>query len=172
VNALRHELEEVRKLDKMDRQIMKLLQQDSRIPLQTIAKRLGIPKSTVHYRIGRLEREKIIEGYYVKLNAARLGYDYLAVIMVRAKYGPHYHQKVGLRLSQVPGVWGVYYILGDFDFIVLVRAIDREDYMKKLEQISSMSDIERTSTQVVSRIIKEDPRFDTDSPLKMEKHTE
>lgn len=148
---------------------MKLLQQDTRIPLQTIAKRLGIPKSTVHYRINRLEREKIIEGYYAKLNAAKLGYDYLAVVLVRAKYGPHYHQKVGIRLSQVPGVWAVYYVLGDFDFIVLVRAIDREDYMQKLEQISSMSDIERTSTQVVARIIKEDPRFDTDSSLRKEK---
>ena len=169
MNTLSRDLREVRKLDKTDRQIMKLVQQDSRIPLQTIAKRLGIPKSTVHYRISRLEREKIIEGYYAKLNAAKLGYDYLAVVLVRAKYGPHYHQKVGIRLSQVPGVWAVYYVLGDFDFIVLVRAIDREDYMQKLEQISGMSDIERTSTQVVARIIKEDPRFDTDSSSMREK---
>jgi DNA-binding Lrp family transcriptional regulator len=66
-----------------------------------------------------------------------------------------------MKLAQISGVWGVYYILGDFDFIVLIRAIDRDDYMKKLEHLSNMSDIERTSTQVVARIVKEDPRIDT-----------
>ncbi|MGD0176144.1 MAG: Lrp/AsnC family transcriptional regulator [Candidatus Bathyarchaeia archaeon] len=152
---------EVAKLDKIDRTLLKILQKDSRVPLQVIAKRLGIPKSTVHYRISRLEREKVIEGYYAKLNPARLGYDYLAVVLVRAKYGPRYHQKVGLRLSKIPGVWAVYYVLGDVDFIVLIRALDRDDYMQKLERLSNMSDIERTSTQVVARILKEDPRMET-----------
>ena len=148
-------------MDKIDRTLLKILQKDSRVPLQVIAKRLGIPKSTVHYRISRLEREKVIEGYYAKLNPARLGYDYLAVVLVRAKYGPRYHQKVGLRLSKIPGVWAVYYVLGDLDFIVLIRALDRDDYIKKLERLSNMSDIERTSTQVVAKILKEDPRMET-----------
>ena len=147
-------------MDKTDRWLLKIIQQDSRIPLQTIARKLGVPKSTVHYRIGRLEREKIIEGYYAKLNAGRLGYDYLAIVLVRAKYGPRYHKKVGMKLSKLPGAWAVYYVLGDYDFIVLMRATNREDYMQKLERLSSMPDIERTSTQVVGRVVKEDPRVD------------
>lgn len=141
---------------------MKFLQQDSRTSLQVIAKKLGIPKSTVHYRIGRLEREKIIQGYYARLNGSKLGYDYLCVILVTAKYGPMYAQKIGVRLAAVPGVWSVYHVLGPYDFVVLIRAADREDYMEKIEQISAMRDIERTNTQVVGRVIKEDPRFDTD----------
>lgn len=147
-------------MDKTDKLLLRIIQDDSRIPLQKIARRLGIPKSTVHYRIGRLERENIIEGYYAKLNAGRLGYDYLAVVLVRAKYGPQYHKKVGSKLSKIPGVWAIYYVLGDWDFIVLIRAINREDYMRKLERFSNMTDIERTSTQVVARVVKEDPRID------------
>jgi DNA-binding Lrp family transcriptional regulator len=148
-------------LDNTDKLLLRIIQQDSRISLQKIARRLGVPKSTVHYRIGRLERENIIEGYYAKLNAGRLGYDYLAVVLVRAKYGPQYHKKVGLRLSRIPGVWAIYYVLGDWDFIVLIRAINRDDYMRKLERLSNMTDIERTSTQVVARVVKEDPRIDS-----------
>jgi DNA-binding Lrp family transcriptional regulator len=148
-------------LDKTDRQLLRIVQEDSRVPLQKIARRLGIPKSTVHYRIGRLEREGIIEGYYAKLNASSLGYDYLAVVLVRAKYGPRYHKKVGLQLSKLPGVSAVYYVLGDYDFIVLIRAINRDDYMRKLERLSNMKDIERTSTQVVGKVVKEDPTIDT-----------
>jgi DNA-binding Lrp family transcriptional regulator len=148
------------RMDRTDEKLLRIIQKDSRIPLQKTASKLGVPKSTVHYRIERLEREKIIEGYYAKLNAGKLGYDYLAVVLVRAKYGPQYHKRVGLKLSKIPGVWAVYYVLGDYDFIVLMRAINREDYMEKLEHLSSMTDIERTSTQVVGRVVKEDPRID------------
>jgi len=151
----------VTSLDKTDRTILRIIQQDSRIPLQTIARKLGVPKSTLHYRIGRLERERIIQGYHAKLNPSELGYDYLAIVFVRAKYGPRYHEKVGLKLSKLPGAWAVYYMLGDYDFIVLIRATNREDYMRKLERLSGMPDIERTSTQVVGRVVKEDPRVDT-----------
>lgn len=147
-------------LDKTDRYVLRILQQDCRIPLHQIAKKLRIPKSTIHYRIRRLERDGVIQGYYTKLSASSLGNDYLAIILVRAKYGPGYHEKVGRRLAQIPGVWAVYYVLGEIDFIVLIRAADREDYMQKLERISSMRDIERTNTQAVAKVVKEDPRVD------------
>jgi DNA-binding Lrp family transcriptional regulator len=149
------------RLDKTDRVLLRMLQQDSRVPLQRIATKLRVPKSTVHYRIRRLERENLIQGYYAKLDASKLGYDYLAVVLVRAKYGPQYHKKVGVKLARVPGVWAVYYVLGDFDFIILIRALDRDDYMRKLEMVSSMDGIERTSTQIVARVVREDPKVDT-----------
>jgi len=147
-------------LDQTDRSLLSTLQRDCRIPLQEVAKKLGVPKSTVHYRIKKLEQEGVIEGYHARVNAAQLGYDYLAVVLVRAKYGPKYHEKVGRKLAKTPGVWAVYYVLGEIDFIVLIRARDRDDYMQKLEQISGMTDIERTSTQVVAKVVKEDPRVE------------
>jgi len=101
----------------------------------------------------------VIERYSAKVNAAKLGKDYLAVDLVRAKYGPHYHQRIGKRIAAIPGVWAVYYVLGDNDFVLLIRADDREDYMRTVEKISSMPDVERSSTQVVAKVIKEDPRI-------------
>ncbi len=151
---------EGRTFDKIDRTILEVLQRDCRTPLHRIARGLGVPKSTVHYRLRRLEQEGIVEGYYAKVNSARLGSDYLAVVLVRAKYGPGYHEKVGHKLARIPGVWVVYYVLGDIDFIILIRANNRADYMRKLERISSMRDIERTSTQVVAKVVKEDPRVE------------
>jgi Lrp/AsnC family leucine-responsive transcriptional regulator len=149
-----------KKLDTIDRTILLALQKDCRISLHKIARKLGVPKSTVHYRVRRLEEGGVIEGYYARLSPARLGNDYLAVVLVRAKYGPGYHKKVGHKLATIPGVWAVYYVLGDIDFVILIRAVDRADYMRKLELISSMKDIERTSTQVVADIVKEEPRVE------------
>lgn len=146
-------------IDKIDLRILGALQDDCRARLESIAKELGIPKSTVHYRIRRLEETGVIERYSAKVNAAKLGKDYLAVDLVRAKYGPHYHQRIGKRIAAIPGVWAVYYVLGDNDFVLLIRADDREDYMRTVEKISSMPDVERSSTQVVAKVIKEDPRI-------------
>jgi len=137
---------------------LRLLQQDCRVPLDVLAKKIGVPKSTLHYRIKRLEKEGVIGGYYAKVDPLKLGYDYVAVVLVKARYGPNYHEKLGKKIAKISGVWGVYYVLGEYDFIVLIRAKDREDYMNKLELMSSMPDIERTNTQVAAKVLVEDPR--------------
>jgi DNA-binding Lrp family transcriptional regulator len=145
-------------LDETDIGILKILQGNCRIRRGDIAKKLGLPTSTVSYRIKRMEADKIIQGYYAKINATKLGKDYTNIILVRAKFGAGYHEKVGNMLSQIPGVWGVYFILGDNDFVILCTSDDREDFMRKLERIYNMPEIERTSTTVVMKTIKEDPR--------------
>jgi len=147
-------------LDNVDISILKLLQKDCRISLDQISKTLNVPKSTVHYRIKKLEKYGIIEGYYAKVNPAKLGKEYITITLVRAKYGPGYHKKVGEKLAKLPGVWGVYFVLGETDFVVLTRSNSREDFLKVLEQMINSKEIERTSTMAVIEIIKEDPRIE------------
>ena len=153
-------------LDKIDIGILEVLQKDSRTPLGQIANQLGVPKSTVHYRIKKLEAEKIIKGCYAKVDATKLGKDYTTITFVRAKYGPSYHEKVGKMLAQIPGVCAVYFILGDNDFVVLTVSDNREDFMGKLEKMYDMQEIERTSTVVVVKTIKEDPRIELKSSMR------
>jgi DNA-binding Lrp family transcriptional regulator len=148
------------KMDKVDYAILNILQEDCRTSLEEIARRVKIPKSTVYYRVKKLEERGVIEGYYAKINAAKLGKEYIAVILVRAKYGPGYHGRVGKKIAEIPGVWAVYFVLGDIDFVVMVRADGREDYMRILNTLMNMEEIERTSTQIVAEIIKEDPRVE------------
>ncbi len=148
------------KLSRRDIEILKLLQKDCRMPLDEIAKRLNMSKSTVHYRIKRMEEAGIIEGYYAKVNPAKVGKEYITVTLVRAKYGPGYHEKVGKKLASIRGVWAVYFVLGEIDFIVLARANSRDDVLRIINEFMQMEEIERTSTQVVVKVIKEDPSVD------------
>lgn len=147
-------------LDDIDIEILKVLQTDCRVTLDQMSKILKVPKSTLHYRIKRLEKQGVIEGYYAKVNPAKLGKEYITITLVRAKYGPGYHKRVGEKLAKFPGVWGVYFVLGDTDFVVLTRANSREDFMKVLEQMINSKEIERTSTMAVIEIVKEDPRIE------------
>jgi Lrp/AsnC family leucine-responsive transcriptional regulator len=147
-------------LDELDLEILAELQKDCRTPLQDIARRVGHPPSTVHYRVKRLEKEGIIDGYYAKVNPEKIGMDYITVIRIFARYAPEYYDTVGKELEKVPGVWAVYYSLGDQDFFILTRSEDRNDFMTTLNAIMSIKGVERTKTQVIARVIKEDPRID------------
>lgn len=66
---------------------------------------------------------------------------------------------MGKTLAKLPGVTAVYFLFGEIDFLVVVRSRDSQDLFVKLEKIYSMSEIERSSTVIVAKTIKDDPRL-------------
>ncbi|MGQ4911625.1 MAG: Lrp/AsnC family transcriptional regulator [Candidatus Thorarchaeota archaeon] len=147
------------KVDDLDLAILRELQTDCRTPLQDIATKVKAPTSTVHYRVKRLEREGVIDGYYAHINPESIDLDYITLIRVMAAYGPKYYERIGNQLKDIPGVWAVYYSLGEQDFFVLTRSRDRTDFMETLDKVMGTRGVERTATQVIAKVIKEDPRL-------------
>lgn len=147
-------------LDDVDQRIIDELQRDCRIPIGRLSKKIGIPKSTIQYRIKRLETAGIIEGYHAQVDFEKIGKDYTTITFVRTKYGKNSYEKVGTILSQIPGVSGVYFVLGEIDFVVLCRSNDREDFMGKLDVLLGVEEIERTNTMVVMKTIREGSKID------------
>lgn len=150
-------------LDDVDKKILDILQKDCQTSLSDIAVGLEIPKSTVHYRIKRLVVEKIISGYHAKVNFSKLGDDFQAIIQIRAKYSKDYVKEVGEMLSKIPGIWAVYNVLGEYDFVVMMRAVNREELMNQIEKMRESGQLERTNTTVIARIIKEGERLFSES---------
>lgn len=146
-------------LDETDKQIIAILQEDCRESLAKMALKLGISKSKLHYRVKRLEETGIIEGYHAKINVSKMGYDLLVATNVRAKFAPSYHDKIGHQLKEIPGVTAVYFIYGESDFIILIRGKNREDLFERIQQLYKIEGIERVTTNVITEIYKEDPRF-------------
>jgi Lrp/AsnC family transcriptional regulator, leucine-responsive regulatory protein len=143
-------------LDEIDKHILRILQADARSTREQIAKKLKVSKSAVHYRVKKLERSGVIEGYHAKLNATKIGKGYEAITLVRAKFSPNYHDKLGERLASLPGVWAVYFTFGESDFIILTRGVDREDLLSAIENLTKIRGIDRTTSQLVVKTIKED----------------
>ena len=143
-------------LDSLDWKILKLLHADCRISLDKLAAKLQASRSTVHYRIRRLESEGVIRGYRAHIDSTKLGKDYYTCTWIRAKYGPKYYKRVGEKLVQIAGVCGIYFVLGTQDLLVFARSNNREDFLQKLDQIASIPGVERTETQVIALVLKED----------------
>jgi DNA-binding Lrp family transcriptional regulator len=147
---------EIKTLDEADSLILGILQKNCRISNNAIAKQVGLPKSTVQYRIKRLEKDGIIEGYRAHVNAEKIGKDYTTITFVQAKYGKQNYEKVGKVLAKIPGVFGVYFILGEHDFVVLCNSDNRDDFMNKLDILYNMEEVERSNTTVVMKTVRED----------------
>jgi len=69
------------KLDMKDRKILSVLDENSRQTNSKIAKRVGLSKEVVNYRIKNLEKNNLIKGYYTLLDFSKLGYFSIRVYL-------------------------------------------------------------------------------------------
>ena len=67
------------KLDETDKTILHFLSKNARIPLTKLAKAVNLGSMVIIYRIKQLQKNKVILGYRIELDFAKLGYEYYKV---------------------------------------------------------------------------------------------
>jgi Lrp/AsnC family leucine-responsive transcriptional regulator len=141
----------IRSLDAVDSAILRELQEDARRPFAEIGKAVSLSATTVAERIRRLEQEGVIEGYQVKLSAAKLGYPVTAFILARPN-GPD------VRFIKVarerPEILACYRVTGEFSFIA--HAIVRD--VTHLEAL--LNHLEPAAVHIVTLVVLSTP-FDS-----------
>jgi len=143
-------------LDKNDKIILKMLQEDCNVSLKKIGEKTGLSSSTVHYRVNRLIEEKVITGFKASVDPLKVGKEILAISLVTGRYGPDYSRKIGERIAKIQGVWAVYFLLGNIDFAVLLRASSREELKEIVDAFIKIEEVERSNTYLILDRIKED----------------
>jgi len=150
------EVEPTQKLDDIDFQIIRILQEDSRTSYRHIADALGIAIGTVYNRIKRLEEEGVFKAYTVMADPTKLGYELTAVILIQAE-GPHL-QEVEKEIAQSDSTICVYDVTGDFDIAVIARFKSRSMLDGFIKGVLKTPHITRTVTNVALNVLKEDFR--------------
>lgn len=143
-------------LDKSDKIILKMLQEDCNISLKKIGEKTGLSSSTVHYRVNRLIEEGVITGFKATVDPLKVGKEILAISLVTGRYGPEYSKKIGERIAKIQGVWAVYFLLGNIDFAVLLRASSREELKEIVDAFIKIEEVERSNTYLILERLKED----------------
>lgn len=139
-------------LDKVDLQIIRILQRDGRTPNTDIARDLGVSESTVRNRISRLIEKKVIQIVAVA-DPFKLGLDVAAMIKIHSDVKKV--DSVAEELSKINEIWYVALATGRSTF-------DVEVYVKNIHQLHQLLEkriwpidgIEQTETSVVMSYIK------------------
>ena len=141
-------------IDKVDRAILELLEQDSRTSQRKLASMIGVAQGTVTNRMQRLEDEGVIEGYGVKLNAESIGWGMTIMAGLRIQKGRMI--EVQEKIASDPRVFIVYDITGDWDSMVLARVLDRSDLDDLTKSVFTLDGVIRSFTHVVLNAVKEE----------------
>jgi DNA-binding Lrp family transcriptional regulator len=145
------------KLDDRDIKILNHLLTDARQSARQLAHRLGVSTVTMISRMKKLEENKIIKGYSVRLDHELLGYDITALIEIKTRKGTML--EIENEIAKQDNVIAVYDITGDADIVVIAKFKNitlLSSFVKKLLEIPN---VENTVTHIVLNTIKEDERL-------------
>lgn len=96
-------------LDKIDLSIISELQKDGRKTYQKIADEIGISVGTIHNRISHLKKIGIINGFMIKINNEKLGFNFC--ILISIQINNKYKDRILLNLRDRIEVTSCFYIL-------------------------------------------------------------
>src|SRR5215813_524195 len=121
------------KLDRVDRRILRSLQEDGRMTNVELARRAEISAPPCLRRVRALEEAGYIRGYHADINAEALGYG----VTVFAQVGLSSQAEADLRAFEAlvqswPEVRDCHMLAGETDFLLRIVAVDWDAYQRFL----------------------------------------
>ncbi|PCI34016.1 MAG: hypothetical protein COB54_03180 [Alphaproteobacteria bacterium] len=143
-------------LDKIDQNILKILQEDGRVSNVKLAQIINLSPTPCLERVKRLEKEGYIKGYVALLDSDLLGAALVSFIEVSlARTTTKALDTFRTEIWKMEEVQECHMVAGGFDYLIKVRTRDMAHYRKFLgEKLSSLSDISSTHTYVVMEEVK------------------
>ena len=136
------------KIDKTDKKILDILQQDGRVSASSIAIDLYISIPTVTDRIKKLQDSGIIKGIHAVLDPKPLGLDVAAIITLISESSVHY-KEVTQAAEKTPEVLQCLSTTGKGSHMLFVVTRNSSTLEELLREIQSWPGIIRTETQIV-----------------------
>lgn len=134
-------------MDQIDKNIIALLQKDAREPVSSLAKKLGISRSTVKDRLDRLEQKGVIEGYTVRLNPEYERQRIVAHAMLNVD--PKRYNGIVDYLKKQAGVQALYAVSGEYDLIAVLEADSTQDMDALLDSIGDTDGVIYTNSSII-----------------------
>ncbi len=145
-------------MDRYDRMILQLLQQEGRISNQELADRIDLSPSPCLRRVRALEEAGIISGYRALLNTKALGYSLMALIYISMdKHTPERFEHFDREIASIPEVTECLLITGqqaDYQLKVVVRDMDafQELLLSRITRIQGVTGVH--SSFVLRRVLE------------------
>jgi len=131
-------------LDDIDWAIVGHLQQEARISLSELGRRVKLSQSATTERVRQLESAGVITGYHAAVDLAKAGYPVLAI--VRLKYPGNYHEPLRRLLAERHEILECLRTTGDDCYTLKVAATSMEHLETLVDELAGFGS---TTTSVV-----------------------
>lgn len=135
-------------LDEIDKQILGMLLDDSRIPLSHISEKAGISSPAIRERIKKLEQKKVIKGYSTIVDYKKLGLGLTAFIGLTMDESKCCQEDIFDELEKLPEVLEAHFTNGEEDILVKVVTENTETLVLLLGQMNAIDGVNRTKTLI------------------------
>jgi Lrp/AsnC family leucine-responsive transcriptional regulator len=143
-------------MDRLDRKILGVLQENARASLQEIGQVVGLSPSPCWGRIKKMEEAGVIQGYTVRINPQSL--DLADTVLVQVTLDSHSDntlEKFGETLASIPEVIEAHLVSGDYDYLLRIVVKDTRDYERLLrEKLYKIKGIRHSRSSFVLRTLK------------------
>ena len=108
-------------IDALDQKILKLIQDDARIPFLEVARACNVSGAAIHQRIQKLTQMGILKGSEFIIDPEKIGYETCAYVGLYLK-DPEKFDDVVEKLRQIPEVTECHYTTGGYDMFIKIYA--------------------------------------------------
>lgn len=135
------------KLDKLDRQILKLISDDARVPFLEVARACGVSGAAIHQRIQKLTSMGILKGSQFIIDPEKIGYETCAYIGLNLK-NPESFDTVVEELKKIPEVVECHYTTGNYDMFIKIFAVNNHHLLNIIHDKLQPLGLSRSETIV------------------------
>jgi Lrp/AsnC family leucine-responsive transcriptional regulator len=149
-------------IDRLDRKILGLLQNDGRISNLKLAETVGLSATAVQARVQRLTKEGYILGYEAKLNPHKLGAGLLVFVEVLLdRTTPNVFEAFKAAVQAQSAITECHMVAGGFDYLLKTRQADMEAYRRFAGQtLWQLPGVRETRTYAVMEEVKSSDRIE------------
>ena len=135
-------------MDKIDREILRLLRRDGRMSFLDVARRVHLSPNATAQRVRRLQESGIITGFRAELDHGKLGRALLVYVDFRVRPGAD-SLRFEEALKAIEGVVGFSTVTGSYDYQAKLACIDQDDLTAKLVKLRLQPGVEETYTRLI-----------------------
>ena len=146
-----------RELERIDRHILQLLQEEGRMSYVELGERVGLSTTPCMERVKRLEREKFILGYGARLNPQKLQANLLVFVEISLySKSADIFDDFRRAATKLPHVLECHLVSGDFDYLIKARISEMASYRKLLGDILlRLPGVRESKSYIVMEELKE-----------------
>jgi Lrp/AsnC family transcriptional regulator len=149
-------------LDYTDREILKKLQIDASLSLESLAEAVSISSNTCWRRVKRLEQEGFIKARVAIIDADKIGMSLTVYVAIKTSdHSKNWYEKFSQVVKAVPEVVEFYRMAGDVDYMLKVTCASVSDYDRVYKKLVSNIDIADVNASFAMECLK----YTTEVPL-------